>query len=117
MDKRTVRIVYYNAKHKPIGETEYGFEEYTQMIRLDLLKVISDIEDLVYAATGGKRKQDWPPELINGFNKIKHRLLDKAGEVQRLPETLCSETEKKTDPLGDFIASVFKTGKDGKGEG
>lgn len=87
------------------------------MIRLDLLKVISDMEDLLYAATGGKRKQDWPPDLIAGFNRIKHRLLDKAGEVQRLPETLHLEEEKKNDPLSEFIASVFKTGKDGKEEG
>ena len=94
MDKKTVKIIHRNAQMKPIGETEYDFEDYTQMIRLDLLKIITDIEDLIYDTTDGKLKHEWPDTVMQSFNRIKHRLLDKAGEIARLPETLQIEAVK-----------------------
>lgn len=86
------------------------------MLRLDLLKTITDIEDLLYVTTGGKSKKEWPEDVTYAFNRIKHRILDKAGDISRLPETLHVENEKHTDPLGDFIASVFRNGKNGDKE-
>lgn len=58
------------------------------MFRNDLLKVITDIEDAFYVATGNKHRDEWPDDVWGAFTRIKHKLLDKAGDIGRLPENL-----------------------------
>jgi hypothetical protein len=67
------------------------------------LKVISDVEDLVYTLTGGKQKAEWPDDAALIFNKVKHKLLDKCGEISRLPENL-----RGVKPLSEFMGEVLR---------
>lgn len=88
MDKWIVKVVYRNEKLEPVYEREYSLKEYTEMLRIDLLRIISDVEELVYALNGNKPKEQWSDETWGLFCRIKHRLLDKAGDIGRLPDTL-----------------------------
>jgi len=42
----------------------------------------------MYAMNGNKQKADWSDESWSAFCRIKHKLLDKAGDIGRLPETI-----------------------------
>jgi hypothetical protein len=90
-----VRIVYRNEKLEPTYIREYSLGEYTETMRLDLLRLITDVEDLIYDAYGGKAKDEWGDRVWVSFCKIKHKLLDKAGDISRLPENIFMNTKKE----------------------
>ena len=83
-----VKVVYRNKDQEPIYERSYSLKEYTDMIRSDQLRLITDVEDMVYRANDNKPKTEWSGELWEDFCRIKHKLLDKAGDIGRLPETV-----------------------------
>lgn len=99
-----VRVVYRNRDMEPSYTETYTLEEYTAMIRTDLHRLVSDVEELCYAANEGRAKEEWTDETFYGFNKIKHKLLDKAGEVERIPQNLVEITR---EPLTNFVARII----------
>lgn len=83
-----VKVEYRNAKMDVVSEKTYPLAIYTGMIEADLLRLITDIEDLCYEVNGNRVKDEWSDETWAAFCKIKHKLLDKAGEIGRLPDNL-----------------------------
>lgn len=79
------------------------------MIRADLLRQITDVEDMVYQANGNKPKEEWSDESWSAFCRIKHKLLDKAGDIGRQPENIF-EYEEKDKSLSEYVASVLNKG-------
>lgn len=90
-NKCFVTVVYRNKDMEPVYEKRYSLQDYTEMLRADLLRIISDVEDMVYDLSGNTSKSEWPDKTWNEFCRIKHKLLDKAGEVQRIPDNLMVE--------------------------
>lgn len=90
---------------KAVSKCEYDLRDYTDMLSLDLKRIITDVEDLVYIATGGKSKEDWHENELLAFEKIKHKILDKAGEIGRLPENIFDSDacDKSTSSFWDRI--------------
>ena len=91
----------------PASFASVSLPEYTDMLRVDLLRLVTDIEDLCYVANGNKDKEEWSDETFSAFNKIKHKLLDKAGDIGRLPENM---TEIKKESLSNFVARIINEG-------
>lgn len=89
-----VRIVYRNAKMEPVCTKCYDLREYTDMLRNDLLRIITDVEDMAYQSNDGKEKDEWPDAAWMTFCKIKHKILDKAGDIGRLPETIIEKEDE-----------------------
>lgn len=87
-DKLGVRVVYRGKDLAPVYTKEYTLQEYTDMLQNDLRWLVTDLENLCYEASGGKPKSEWSDRLWVGFNTIKHKLLDKAGDIGRLPRNL-----------------------------
>lgn len=79
------------------------------MIRTDLLRLITDVEDMAYHANDNKPKEEWTDESWSTFCKIKHKLLDKAGDIGRLPDNQFEYAEKDNS-LSEFVASVLNEG-------
>ncbi len=79
------------------------------MIRADLLRQITDVEDMVYQANGNKPKEEWSDESWSAFCRIKHKLLDKAGDIGRQPDNIF-EYEEKDKSLSEYVASVLNKG-------
>ena len=88
-----VKVAYKDASLKIISERQYSLKEYTDMLKADLLRLITDVEDLVYAVNENKPKSEWSDSSWAMFAKVKHKMLDKAGEIGRLPENILSEKE------------------------
>lgn len=105
--KLGVRVVYRNKNMEPVYSKTYSIAEYTEMLRTDLLRLVTDIEDLCYAANKNKPKEEWSDETFSAFNKIKHKLLDKAGDIGRIPENMI---EIKTESLNQFVANILNGG-------
>lgn len=76
------------------------------MIRTDLFRTISDIENLFYRLNGGKPKKEWSRKDITEFDAMKHRLLDKAGAISRLPECLIAEKDAKDGEIAGSLINA-----------
>ena len=102
-----VRVTYKDKDMKPTYTKTYSLGEYTEMLRQDLLRLITDVEQLCYIANDNKQKEDWSDETFDEFCRIKHKLLDKAGDIGRLPENI---TVRVTEPLNEYMARVLNEG-------
>ena len=104
-----VTIEYKNKDLETVVEKEYSFIDYTEMLNLEIKRILMDVEDAFYYFSGNKQKSEWSPELSERFNKIRHKLLDQANAVKRLPENLSYNGVKgNTIPFSEFIAKSIK---------
>lgn len=109
----TVLIDYLNKNMEQISQKKYSFQEYTNMLELEIKRLILDVEDAFYKLEDGKQKTEWKEDTIQSFNKIRHKLLDVANAVGRLPKTLhykgvsCSEV-KLSELLAEIVNSASK---------
>lgn len=86
-----VQVEYRNAKMELISRQVYDLTDYTSMLKADLLRLITDVEDLCFEVNGNRPKEEWSDESWSAFCKIKHKLLDKAGEIGRLPANIVGD--------------------------
>ncbi len=103
----TVQIDYMNRNMDHVDRKQYLFNEYTGMLELEIKRLILDVEDAFYKLEDDKQKDEWSAEAKQSFGRIRHKLLDIANAVGRLPKTLhykgvsCSEIK-----LSDLIADI-----------
>ena len=88
MSDWTVKVEYKNKNLETVVEKEYDFISYTEMLNLELMRLIMEIEDAFYAFSGNKQKEEWDTEMKERFKKIRHKMLDQANAIKRLPQTL-----------------------------
>lgn len=109
----TVLIDYLNKNMEHVNQKTYMFFEYTNMLELEIKRMILDVEDAYYKFENGKQKSEWSEESLNGFNKIRHKLLDVANAIARLPKTLhykgvsCADM-KLSEMIAEMIDSASK---------
>lgn len=109
MSDFVVKIEYKNEDMETVVEKEYEFVQYTEMLHLNLMRIIGEIEDAFYYLSGYKRKEDWPPELKERFKKIRHKMLDQANDIKRLPDNLsyCGFKANQMD-INSFINKTLE---------
>lgn len=104
-----VKIEYKNKNLETVVEKEYDFISYTEMLHLELMRIIMEIEDAFYVFSGNKQKEDWPPELTERFKKIRHKMLDQANAIKRLPQNLSYKgIHANQVPISDFINMMHR---------
>ena len=104
-----VTIEYKNQDLETVVEKEYDFIDYTDMINLELKRVLLEIEDAFYYFSGNKQKQDWSPDLTERFKKIRHKILDQANAIKRLPINLSYKGIKANSmTMGELLARTLK---------
>lgn len=104
-----VKIEYKNENLETVIEKEYDFIEYTEMLRQELMKDIVDIEDAFYLFSGNKQKDEWDEEIMKRFKRIRHKLLDQANAIRRLPQNLSFHGHHPTEmSSGEYIARMLK---------
>ena len=87
MSDFTVKIEYKNQNLETVVEKEYEFSQYTDLLNLELMRIITETEDAFYYLTG-KQKEEWDNVTRSKFQHIRHKLLDQANAIKRLPQTL-----------------------------
>ena len=108
-----IKVTYRNRDLENVYTKTYSFCEYTEMLHADLLRLVTDIEDLCYTMNGGKPKEEWTDESFAAFNKIKHKLLDKAGDIGRMPENM---VERVSVPMSEVLRDLIEGGGTSYGE-
>ena len=88
MNDLTVKIEYKNRNMETVIEKEYLFTQYTDLIANELTSVITDVENAFYAFEHGEQRENWSEESVQRFKEIRHKLLDHANSIKRLPSTL-----------------------------
>ncbi len=88
MDELKVKVVYRDRDLNPTSEKTYLLRDYTDMLKMDILRAVTDVEDLVYITNGNKPKEEWSDDTWTAFQRIRHKLLDKAGSIGRLPNDI-----------------------------
>lgn len=84
----TVNIVYKNRSLENVNQKSYPFVDYCQEQKLNLMHVITDVENAFYVLQDNKNKDEWSPEAVEAFQRVRHRLLDAANSMVRLPQNL-----------------------------
>lgn len=103
----TVNIVYKNRSLENVDQKSYSLSDYCQGQKLNLMHVIADVENAFYILQDGKSKDEWSSEAIDLFQRIRHKLLDSANSVERLPRNLCLKgVNVSAMDSADFIADV-----------
>ena len=87
MSDFTVKIDYKNKNLETVIEKEYEFSQYTDLLNVELMRIIVEIEEAFYYLSG-KEKNDWDDETKARFQHIRHKMLDQANAIKRLPQTL-----------------------------
>lgn len=93
-------VVYKNKNLEPVSRCVYSFEDYMDMLSMDLKRIITDVEDLMYIMNDNRPKEEWKEAEIAAFNKIRSKILDKAGEVGRLPACIFDADEDEGSVAG-----------------
>jgi len=103
----TVNIVYKNRSLEDVSQKSYPLSDYCQGQKLNLMHVIADVENAFYALQDGKSKDDWTIEATDLFQRIRHKLLDSANSIERLPRNLCCKgMNVSAMDSADYIADV-----------
>ena len=105
MSDWTVKIEYKNKELETVVEKEYDFADYIEMLRIGMMRIIMEVEDAFYTFSGNKQKEEWSPEMMEKFKKIRHKILDQANSIKRLPDTL----HYKNHCANEMSASEFIT--------
>lgn len=108
------KVVYRNRQKQTVQECEYALEDYMDMMSMDMKRLITDVEDLVYMSNNNSPKEEWPEWQLVSFNKIKTKLLDKAGEMERLPDSIFDANEESEDAPSVFWDKLFGGDRKGK---
>ena len=88
MNDFTVKVAYRSKDMTDMREWTYDFKPYTEMMKRELMRIIMEVEDTIYHLQGSRSKEEWDSETMEHFQKIRHKLLDQANSIERLPQTL-----------------------------
>lgn len=88
MNDFTVKVSYRNRDMSEPKEWTYDFKQYTEMMKRELMRIIMEVEDAIYHLQGSRSKDEWDTETMERFQKIRHKLLDQANAIERLPASL-----------------------------
>ena len=104
-----VKVSFKNKELETVVEKEYDFLDYTTLVDLDLKRIIKLVEDAFSYFNEGKKKEEWPKESFEMFANIRHKILDQANAIKRLPENLSYKNiPANTINLSEYIANMFK---------
>ena len=104
-----VKIEYKNKDLETVVEKEYDFLTYTEMLYAELMRLMVDIEDAFYKFSDNKQRDDWDSETTERFKKIRHKLLDQANAIRRLPHNLSYKGNRADQvTIGEFLNRTLK---------
>ena len=94
MDRMGVHVVYRDSKGKALNSSVCPLNTYTELLRQNMIRTIGDVEDMIYETTGTQNRDEWSDSLNRAYGNVRHRLLDCAGNIERLADDLCEMEEE-----------------------
>lgn len=81
-----VRVEYKNRRLETVGCEEYDFDVYCQKLSQELTWLLTDIE-----MTFKEQYEKHGIECEDYFKSVRHKVLDVAGAIKRLPQNVVQE--------------------------
>ena len=111
MDDFSVKVVYRNRDLDQAREWTYSLGQYTEMMKRELMRIIMDVEDVIYHLQDSRSKDEWDAETMEKFQKIRHKLLDQANAIERLPQNLyyqgiSCQSRQASEVLASIVGSI-----------
>jgi len=104
-----VTIEFKNKDMETVLEREYDFVDYTAMLDRELKRVLKNVEDAFFYFSNYKPKEEWDKDLLERFDIIRHKMLDQANAIKRLPQNLSYKGMKADQvSISDFINQTMK---------
>ena len=104
----TVTVSYYSRADQNFVAQNYGFREYTEMLKLELIRILTDVEDAFYRFNDERPPEEWDEKSAKEFAHIRRKILDQANAIARLPETMkCKGLPIGSRNLSDLIAQAL----------
>ena len=104
-----VKVSFKNKELETVVEKEYDFIDYTMLINLDLKRILKNIEDAFSYFNNGKPKEEWSKEVSEMFGAIRHKILDQANAIRRLPENLSyKDVPANTINFSEYLAKILR---------
>lgn len=94
-----VRIEYKNKDLEIVGYDVFDLDLYSQKLSQDIIGVLNDIEKCLTI-----NNIDF--DLDESFRYVRHKLLDLAGSIKRLPDNLIDEKSYSKPTKRDLISAV-----------
>lgn len=111
----TVTVNYYSRADQNFVAHSYGFKEYTEMLKLELMRILTDVEDAFYRFNDERPPEEWDEKSSKEFAHIRRKILDQANAIARLPETMqCKGLPIGSRSLSDLIAQALANEDDMK---
>lgn len=86
LDDLSVARIRYNKITEKMEPCSWSLADASAMLRHSVMKALSEMEE-GYMTMYGK-KETWPAQAQEAYGKLRHRMLDIAGSLHRLPEEL-----------------------------
>lgn len=103
----TVNVTYKNRSLESVNQKNYSLVDYCQEQKLNLMHVITDVENAFYLMQGDRSKDEWDQEALETFQRIRHKLLDAANSIVRMPQNLqCKGVSISAIDGSEYIASI-----------
>jgi len=84
----TVAVNYYSRDAHDFVQQEYSLQEYADMLKAGLIRVIADVEDVFYRFNDERPQEEWDQRSGEEFSHIRRKILDQANAVARLPKNM-----------------------------
>ena len=111
----TVTVNYYSRADQSFVTQSYGFNEYTEMLKVGLMRILTDVEDAFYRFNDERPPEEWDEKSAKEFAHIRRKILDQANAIARLPETTrCKGLPIGSRSLSDLIAQALSGDDDVK---
>lgn len=83
-----VHIIYKDKQLNIIDERDVSLEDYTLQLKHSIMKTLADIEDSFYEMQRYQSKENWDTVALLNYSKIRHKLLDCANDIERIPANI-----------------------------
>lgn len=109
MDNTCTVLIQHKTKDGEVYlEKEYSLADYTKLVASEMIYLVVDVENAFYEYEGQKNKAEWSKNGKKRFGEIRHKILDYANSVKRLPENLRVkpiEVMKVSEMIADVLNS------------
>mgnify|MGYP004491744493 FL=1 len=104
----TVQITYKNKTLDDVSSRTCSLTDYCQELRTKIMHTIMDVENIFYESQQNKSKEEWDLDAMRDFQKIRHKMLDAANAVERLPMNLQYKgTSVNSVKAAEFVAETI----------
>ena len=103
-----VKVTYKNKSLENISQRILPLTDYCKEQKQNLMHIIADVENAFYLLQEYKSKNEWNDATMAAFQKIRHKILDAANNIERMPLNLYyKDSNINAIDAADYAANII----------